>query len=78
MITAALRLGHHEVVILFHLHHLGSQPVLEASPISPCERPNTDNMAYTDDPWAVSDNEEDVAMVGGTLDIVDELSLIHI
>ena len=30
-------------------------------------------MAYTDDPWAVSDNEEDVAMVGGTLvDIMEE------
>ena len=29
-------------------------------------------MAYTDDPWAVSDNEEDVAMVGGTLDIMHE------
>ena len=73
MITAALRLRHHEVVILSRLHRLGSQPVLEASPISPCERLLTDDVAYTDDPWAVSDNEEDVAMVGGTLDIVDEL-----
>ena len=35
-------------------------------------------MAYTDDPWAVSDNEEDVAMVGGTLDIMDESEDEHV
>ena len=46
--------------------------------MSPGKRPITDNMAYTDDPWAVSDNEEDVAMVGGTLDIVDELKDEHV
>ena len=29
-------------------------------------------MAYPVDPWAVSDNEEDAAAVGGTLDIMGE------
>ena len=35
-------------------------------------------MAYTDDPWAVSDNDEDVAMVGGTLDIMGESEDEHV
>ena len=26
---------------------------------------------YVDDPWAISDNDEEVAMAGGNLDIMD-------
>ena len=54
------------------LYCLGSQPVLVASVVTSKAPLSAVLMSYyVDDPWAVSDNDADVDMAGGGLDIMD-------